>query len=174
MKRVTRSLFLFLALCYTHTSNAVISIKTVEEFERLKKEGTPMVVQFFAPWCEACKMIGGQYRQVAKDHLFAHITFATVNTDQAIELSETKKVESVPTFFLIADGKIKSRIVGIQDPDNFGAFLCERIQKKLPAPCKSRYKQTWDSTKGFFRNSIEWMWNSSKKLLNKVKGLFGF
>jgi len=131
-----------------------------------------MVIQFYAPWCEACTMIGRQYRKVAKDRQYSHISFATVNVDQAVELTEAKKVESVPTFLFVADGKVKARVVGVKNPDTFAEFLRKKIDKKMPAQTKSRYGKAVDSTKGFLRKSVDWIWNTSKNMMNNIKGWF--
>jgi len=174
MKRVSRSLLMLLTLCSPHTIHTITSIKTVEHFEDLREKGTPMVVKFFAPWCEACNMVASQYRKVSKDHLFSHITFATVNADQAGQLTDEKKVKSVPTFLFIADGKVKARVVGIKDPNTFETFLKQKIRAKLPARSPSRYRGAWGATTKYLKITADWLWAISFGFLGKIKGLFGF
>ena len=173
LKKLTSCALAALTVCSIHTICTVKNIRTIEQFEQLKKKGCPSVVNFFTPWCQACKMIGKAFHNVANDSRFSHINFITVNADNAIELTNEKKIKEVPTFLFIADGKIKSRIVGVEKPDDFEEFLTKKIIKKLPVKKRIRYEGIKNKITNFFNTAFSWAWSISKKSMYATKKLLG-
>jgi len=174
MKKAVIFLFAALTVCSTHRLCAKTqSIKTIAEFEELKQGSCPMVVKFFTPWCQACTMTASDFLKVSDDPRFSHIKFVTVNADHAVELSDEKKIREVPTFLFIVDGKIKSRTVGVKNPETFQEFLIERIERKLPARKKVGYEGAWENVTGFFDSIVGWIWDVTSKTVSTTKGFFG-
>lgn len=172
--RVSRCMLALLVFCCVHTANATKSIRTIEEFEQLKEKSCPMVVKFFTPWCQACTMIAGTFEKIANNPQFSHINFVTVNADNAVDLTNEQKIKEVPTFLFIADGKIKSRVVGVEKPDTFEEFFTKRIIKKLPARKKTHRESLLEKTTDFFYKTTDWMWNISKKMFSAITSFLGF
>lgn len=70
-----------------------------------------VVVDFWAPWCTPCKMVGPVLEKMAGDHA-GKVTIAKVNVDENQELAARYGVMSIPTVILFVDGKIKTQVVG--------------------------------------------------------------
>jgi thioredoxin 1 len=72
---------------------------------------TPVIVDFWAPWCGPCKMVAPVLDKLAKEYS-GKLLVAKVNTDENPEWAMQYGVQGIPTMFLVADGKIVHRQVG--------------------------------------------------------------
>ena len=71
----------------------------------------PVVVDFWAPWCGPCKMVGPILNKLAKE-LAGKVLIAKVNTDDDSQWAQKYGVQGIPTMLFISKGKIAHRQVG--------------------------------------------------------------
>lgn len=82
------------------------------EFENtVLKSSTPVVVDFWAPWCGPCKMIAPTLEKLAAEY-DGKVAIAKVNTDENPEWMMKYGVQGIPTLLFIKDGKVNDKIVG--------------------------------------------------------------
>ncbi|MCI0553233.1 MAG: thioredoxin [Anaerolineae bacterium] len=85
---------------------------TDAEFEtKVLKSITPVVVDFWAPWCTPCKMIAPVLEKLAAEY-GERLTIAKVNTDENPQWAVRYGVQGIPTLLFIRDGLVRDTLVG--------------------------------------------------------------
>jgi thioredoxin 2 len=70
----------------------------------------PAVVDFWAPWCGPCRMIGPVIEQLASER--KDIRFAKLNVDENPQTSQDFGVHGIPLLVFFKDGIERGRVVG--------------------------------------------------------------
>ena len=83
---------------------------------------TPVLVDFWAPWCEPCKQLGPVLEKLAGDYHGA-FALAKVDIDQEPQLGAAFQVRSIPTVFLVRDGQIVDMFPGALPEAQVREFL---------------------------------------------------
>jgi putative thioredoxin len=89
----------------------------------------PVVVDFWADWCEPCKVLMPLLEKIAHEYQGAFL-LARVNADEQQGISKQFGVRSLPTVMVIQDGQPVDGFAGAQ-PE---AQVREMLEKYLPEP----------------------------------------
>lgn len=85
---------------------------TDESFEKVVMQSDlPVIVDFWAPWCNPCKMIAPTLDKLAKE-LEGKIVIAKVNTDDYAQWMQKFGIQGIPTLLFVSNGKVVHRQVG--------------------------------------------------------------
>ncbi|ABI87532.1 MULTISPECIES: thioredoxin [Pseudomonadota] len=72
---------------------------------------TPVLVDFWAPWCPPCRAIAPSLEEISNE-LEGKLQVIKVDIDQNPELAQRFGVRSIPTLKVFVDGKVAKEIVG--------------------------------------------------------------
>ena len=96
-------------------------ITSNEEFQELIAGGKPVLVDFFATWCNPCKMFAPVLDEFAEEH--TDIEAVKVDVDQNGEIAKKYGIMSIPTVILFKNGEPVKKNVGFLDIDELEDFV---------------------------------------------------
>lgn len=79
-------------------------------FEEIKQNGKPILIDFFASWCGPCKMLSPVIDEIANER--DDIIVGKINVDDEPELAEQFGVFSIPTLVVIKNGEVTHQSAG--------------------------------------------------------------
>lgn len=82
----------------------------------------PVLVDFWADWCEPCKMLAPVLDTLAADYT-GRVVIAKVNVDEENQAAAAAGIRSLPTLMLFVGGQPVEQIVGVQPEANIRAIL---------------------------------------------------
>ena len=83
-----------------------------DNFQKEVMESDKVVLlDFWAAWCGPCRMIAPVVEEIAEEN--AHIKVGKVNVDEEPELAKQFQVMSIPSLFVMKNGKIVNQALGV-------------------------------------------------------------
>lgn len=75
--------------------------------------GTPVLVDFWAPWCGPCKQVAPILEEIAGDYA-GQISVVKLNTDDNPQVTRRYGISGIPTMNLYVGGEVVKTLVGAQ------------------------------------------------------------
>jgi thioredoxin 1 len=83
-----------------------------EQFDsEILKAEKPVLVDFWAPWCGPCRMVGPVVEELAGEYQ-DRLKVAKVNTDDNQSHAARLGIQGIPTLIFFKDGREVDRVVG--------------------------------------------------------------
>lgn len=96
---------------------------TKDTFEKeVLKNSLPVLVDFWAPWCGPCRIVGPVLEKLSNEYL-NKMKFAKLNVDDNQEIAAKHDVRGIPCMIVFSKGKEADRIIG--------AFPEDALRKKI-------------------------------------------
>lgn len=80
--------------------------------DEVLRSDKPVLVDFWAPWCGPCQMMGPIVAQLAGELQDKNVKVGKLNVDDNQNVASEYNVLSIPTFLVFKDGKVVDQLVG--------------------------------------------------------------
>ncbi|OIQ26272.1 thioredoxin TrxC [uncultured Vibrio sp.] len=101
---------------------------TQANIQALLNSDQPVVIDFWAPWCNPCVGFAPVFSQVAEEKK-GEVRFIKINTENEQELAAQYRIRSIPTVMVFKNGKNVDMINGALPKGQFEQWLSQAVSK---------------------------------------------
>ena len=87
-----------------------------------KSKEKPVIVDFWAPWCEPCKQLTPIIEKLVNEKN-GNVILAKMNIDESPEVAHQLKIQSIPAVMAFSDGQPVDGFIGVQPEKNISDFI---------------------------------------------------
>ena len=104
----------------------VIEINDANFESVVLKSEIPVLVDFWAPWCGPCKLLGPTLEEISLEKQ-GKLTIVKINIDENQEMAAKYGIKSIPTMLIFNKGDLKNQLVGSMPKKNIEDVLSQEL-----------------------------------------------
>jgi len=85
--------------------------------DEVLKSSVPVVVDFWAPWCGPCRLLGPVIEQLAEE-FEGRVKVGKINTDENQTIATALGIAAIPTVLFFKNGELVDRAIGVNPKDS--------------------------------------------------------
>ncbi len=90
--------------------------------EDVLQSDTPVLVDFWAPWCGPCRMVAPVVEELSNDY-DGKVKFVKLNTDENPQVAGAYQIRSIPTLLIFKGGQPVGQVVGFRPKSELAKHL---------------------------------------------------
>jgi thioredoxin 1 len=107
-------------------SDKVVTVSDAAFEQTVLKSDKPVMLDFWAEWCQPCKMLTPTVEELAGD-FEGQILVGKLNVDDNPNTATTYGIRGIPTLLFLKDGKVVQQIVGVKSKAEIKKIIEENL-----------------------------------------------
>jgi thioredoxin 1 len=107
-------------------AEGVLEITTENFEESVLKTDKPAVIDFWAPWCGPCRMLGPTIEELAGDY-GDRAVIGKLNVDDSGAIAAQYGITSIPAVLVFKNGEVVENLVGVQKKSVYSSAIDENL-----------------------------------------------
>lgn len=104
-------------------ANENVTEFTDENFDaEVIKSDRPVLVDFWAEWCQPCRMLAPTIEKLATDYV-GKVKVGKLDCDSSRRVASQYDIRAIPTVLLFKNGQVVNKFVGLKREQDFKAVL---------------------------------------------------